>query len=1186
MKINYDEHKSFIDALIESLNEPNIDLSNVFSFYDNIGLRKFFKAYHESKYKETVKKTIQATLKNYNLYYSQRKEFLPLVFLREYQIITGKNKEEAVYDLYVPDITNQQYLLDVDNNSSFYKDDNEKILSSIIQHKRYYYEQIKIIDEILNVLNNLSNILIIADNHNLNHNDLIEQLAEIEDELHALPLTEYDSIYLLTIRDKIFELIYNCKDSYSSQIFFNYGIQYLILAMACLEQFKNQDFYLIHNEFSDEHILNILKGVFNSDEKFLIDIKSNNYYSNEKALIDTIKKKNYLFTHEINQLVFNEQSETIDVFSLEIYKDKILDYLLQIKMLNKFVQNKNIESLLSYIDNNWFPSYSEQLTITVDVFTSILLSIPEIYSNNIKYMKLIEYKVQQDIFNYDLINNLNLTQNHYEEDFYNGEDIEHMNNSLDIMTPFQDIVPDEYKGIHLRNFIEAGLQDISNINSQLEKISKKSNYNDETYKNLRRNIHTIKGNCLVIGLNNLSEPYYLLENIIDSKIQSEDIITQAEMTLIQLINQHFKQILTDYFSKNVFAINTPVLRIQQLLNEATGFHNELSSKFRESHNIDVAHQINDDVFENESLSTTTTQDDIYQSILDDVYEESNISDENNEDDSEYIPTQSESKTTEFLNIAESQLDKSITVIETKPIQLDQPEDIGIMNVTFDENDFSTLNTEYFQNKLSNPSPIYEQPHIDIVENQDRNVQGQQTDEIVVEPTDNKLSDLDSFLESIEIEKNEIADKLEEPLNNNDNEASNYLESTNETDLHTNESEVIGYNDEITPLSIDDKNENTHNMPQEAFSNISDNLDSNISDTPELNNLENNEGANVIHNQNDNPTVENNYQEDVLKNDFVLPQQDNNQQHLVEKQVVYVEKPSHSIQSLGVINFDSEQQVMLINNQKVISVNDWGVIVSNTKFNVETLWDYFSEVNSQTSQGNDVYLVEESIIPFINNLINDTEQIHLFKTSAMLIKFKIYLLHLISYGFSYDSDMHSIAFKVLNGLDSFIVQGHASSNHESFENIIALIEVNQRALELQILEGIFQNKISDSLKTSEYNLTNLINKTIEQVKSNGALFDEHAKSFNKFKLRSDNYITSTSETIKNIDSTIENLQYGLETEHKKNEERINAINKNIKIFYNKFKEFVLIESNNKNKAGLFDRLFKSKPKPTKIEDEDD
>lgn len=1178
MKINYDEHKSFIDALIESLNDSQTDLSNVFSFYDNVGLKKFFKAYYESKYKDTVKKTIQATLKNYNLYYSQRKEFLPLVFLREYQIITGKNKEEAVYDLYVPDINNQQYLLDVENNTHFYKDGNEKILTSIINHKRYYYEQNKIIDEILNILNNLSNILIIADNQNSNNiNDLIEQMVEIEDELNTLPLTENDSIYLLTIKDKIFDLINDCKENYSSQIFFNYGIQYLILSMACLEQFKNQDFYLIHNEFIDEHILNILKGVFNSDEKFLIDIKSNNYYCNEKSLIDTIKKKNYLFIHEINQLVFTEQSETTDVFSPEIYKDKVLDYLLQVRMLNRFVQNNNIDSLLSYIDNNWF-SDNSKLTITVGVFTSTLLSIPEIYSNNIKYMKKLEYQIQQDIFNYKLINNLNLTQNHYEEDFYNGEDIENMNNSLDLMTPFQDVLPDEYKGIHLKNFIDTSLQDIANVNTQIEKISQQSKYNDETYKNLRRNIHTIKGNCLVIGLKNLSEPYYLLENIIDEKIQSEEIIIQAEMTLIQLINQHFKQILTDYFSKNIFEINTPVLRIQQLLNEATGTHNELSSQFRELHNIDSIYQKNEDIFENESDSPSSSPDDIYQSLLDDVYEESNISDPNDEDNSEYIPTQPENKTTEFLNIAESQLDKSITVIETKPIQLEQPEDIGIMNVTFDENEFSTLNTAYFQNKLSNPNNIYEQPHINDMENQDNNiVETQKEDEIITAAVNDKLADLDSFLESIEAEKNNMID--------------NTIDKTDNS-LNINHSENVQDNVSLNSNEINNDINESLSTTQDELLNESHNLDTNLDTlTFESNNLQNNaindEIAQNIDDEDSIPIDENLHQENSVMIDTVLsPKQENNQQYIIEKQVVYVEKPSHSIQTLGVINFDSEQQVMLINNQKIISVNDWGVIVSNTKFNVETLWDYFSEINSQTSQGNDVYLIEESIIPFVNNLINDTEQIHLFKTSAMLIKFKIYLLHLISYRFSYDSDVHSIAFKVLNGLDSFIVQGHASSNHESFDNIIALIEVNQSALELQILEGILQNKISDSLKTSEYNLTTLINKTIEEVKSNGKLFDEHSKSFNKFKLRSDNYITSTSETIKNIDNAIENLQYGLEAEHKKNEERINTINKNIKIFYNKFKEFIFIESNSKNKTGLFDRLFRSKPKPTKLEDEDD
>ena len=162
---NFITNENFIDLFLQKLNDKNnTDICDIFKFYKNEGLFKFFEAYEKSKYKNKVLKNINFTFSNKNLFTYIKKEFIVFTLLHEYQILTGKNKLDAINDLYSPDLMNEIYLFDIKNNTNFYIEENSKILESIKNNQRYYHENIQLINQLSTIINNIM-LVTINDNN-------------------------------------------------------------------------------------------------------------------------------------------------------------------------------------------------------------------------------------------------------------------------------------------------------------------------------------------------------------------------------------------------------------------------------------------------------------------------------------------------------------------------------------------------------------------------------------------------------------------------------------------------------------------------------------------------------------------------------------------------------------------------------------------------------------------------------------------------------------------------------------------------------------------------------------------------------------------------------------------------------------------------------------------------------------
>ena len=200
--INKDLYKSFINQLLKKLNPSNIDKQNnqyALDYYNNYGLKKFIETYQDSNYKINVWDSVSKILSNYNLYHYDKPEFIPLTLLDDYQILTGKNKKESVNDLYVPNISDTQYQLDVENQTNIYTLTNQKIIQSIISNKRTYKENINLINVFLLFVTNIVNLLSIA-NESKKINLVINKFNELLQDISNLELLDDDSIYFHTIK--------------------------------------------------------------------------------------------------------------------------------------------------------------------------------------------------------------------------------------------------------------------------------------------------------------------------------------------------------------------------------------------------------------------------------------------------------------------------------------------------------------------------------------------------------------------------------------------------------------------------------------------------------------------------------------------------------------------------------------------------------------------------------------------------------------------------------------------------------------------------------------------------------------------------------------------------------------------------------------------------------------------------
>ena len=1147
-------HSHIIDSLLKKITiEPNLDYSNVFNFLPNSGgFKIFFNEFYKSNYKHKVLNNIVFTLQNTHIENYHKPEFFIFTLLNEYLLLTGKNKEIALKELYVPNLSDTQYLNDVENQTNNYHLENQKILQAILNNKNTYQENIVLINKFIDVIHHLINILLVRHLED-------GRLLEIKTILEEIDLRDYDSLYLHTIKEKLASMLSGGYESFNE-----YGIQYLLLINAFLEQFKNIDFYLFYNEFHSESINEILNGIFDSDSMLLLDIYNNEKIIQKQSIQEILLTKHNELKNKMNDWLFDKNSTMSDTINISVYYDELKKYIDELSIFNKFIKDVNIETWIQYIQDTCL-NKEHDIIVAEKIILAINI-LQAIFQNDIFTMQQFEKNTNNFIFHYnkDVVN--------FQFDIEDSDDnyLDTEDDMFDIQTPFYDTVPSQYHGTYMKSFIQHNQELIQKHEHLLNTITNQFNKND--FIILKDLYRSLRNNCLEIQLNNLSETFYLVEKLFESKIALEQKINNKEQNLILLVNRNFMQMIDNYLSLDKYTIATPVLKVQSLFKEANNLNNELSSFFKTNNNMMENNSIKDNI--DDETSYNLKEPDLEQNLTTSNISENNIkmdeeSTENSLDTESILETVQSQMTDDFstydvqnnedeltdtdflLQLAAKNIKEEAT---TMPLQQNQQSNeahlASMDDVDFADDDLDALNTEYFAHKFDdhNEEAVRQEQH-----ELQQQVEAKQ-EQPVIEPQlpQSNIEEPISSSDDIQIHTEDVNPMI--------NETSDIVHDNNDFNEYDAETHII--QQDLNPITQEENNLH-HDLEESVLDNeqLVGSFESTTQDNEKL----------VINIANEN---HDNFSQPLGDNVQTLNSVENNSnQAKVEQQVVYIQQPAQFIQSNGTIVYDNERNGFIINGSNFLTAHDWGVIVNNTTYNIENIFAHMQELRNAFSQNGEVYIDENMTIPFVNNLIDDTEQIHLFKTSAMLLRFKFYLLYVINYQIAFDDDSYNIMNKVLIAINNLILQNKSSTNHENFDHILALIETNQRAVEMNITQIIIQNSVNSAIKTITSNLSNNFEAMIKGANEHYAHFADFEKGFSRFTMQTSNLLNQQNAKLENISENSINTHNLVHESHVELDKNMKILNSNLKSIYNKFKMAVEQDQINGNKGkGLVSKLF--------------
>ena len=1152
-------HSHIIDSLLKKITiEPNLDYSNIFNFLPNSGgFKHFFHEFYKSNYKHKVLNNIVFTFQNTHIEHYRKPEFFIFTLLSEYLLLTGKDKETALKELYVPNLSDKQYLDDVENQTNNYHLENQKILQAILNNKNTYQDNILLINKFIDVIHHLINILLVR---NVDNN----RLFELGNMLAQIDLRDYDSLYLHTIKEKLTSMLSGGYESFNE-----YGIQYLLLINAFLEQFKNIDFYLFYNKFHNESINEILNGIFDSDSMLLLDIYNNEKIIQQQSIQDILLVKHKELKSKMNDWLFDKNSTISDTINISVYYDELKKYIDELTILNKFIKDVNIDAWIQHIQNTCL-NKEHDIIVAEKIIVAINI-LQAIFQNDIFTMQQFEKNTNNFIFHY----NKDVVNFHFDVEDSDDNYLDTEDDMFDIQTPFYDTVPSQYHGTYMKSFIQHNQELIQKHEQLLNTITNQFNKND--FIILKDLYRALRNNCLEIQLNNLSETFYLVEKLFESKIALEQKINNKEQNLILLVNRNFMQMIDNYLSMDKYTIATPVLKVQSLFKEANNLNNELSSFFKTNNNIVDNSSIENNI-DDEETSYNLKEPELEQNVINsEVNINQNIeSKKENQDNSfnadsiletaqsqmsddfstyDVQNNEDELTDTDFLLQLAAQNIKEEPVATSNPISLQQNQQsneghlASMDDVDFADDDLDALNTEYFAHKFDEPNEAAKQEQQQVIE-----PQLPQSD---IEEDIGSSDDIQMHTENLNPMINENSDIVHDSNVHSDSNFNEYNVETNiiQQNLNTITQEENNLHQDLEELVLDNEQPAGSFDPLESINSIESSNEEEV-----VTNIANENHADFSQPLSDNVQILNSVE-------------NSSNQAKVEQQVVYIQQPAQFIQSNGTIVYDNERNGFIINGSNFLTAHDWGVIVNNTTYNIENIFAHMQELRNAFSQNGEVYIDENMTIPFINNLIDDTEQIHLFKTSAMLLKFKFYLLYVINYQIAFDDDSYNIMNKVLIAINNLILQNKSSTNHENFDHILALIDTNQRAVEMNITQIIIQNSVNSAIKTITSNLSNNFEAMINRVNEHYTNFSNFEKGFSRFTMQTSNLLGQQNAKLESIAENGVNTHNLVHESHVELDKNMKILNSNLKSIYSKFKMAVEQDQINGNKGkGLVSKLF--------------
>lgn len=407
----------------------------------------------------------------------------------------------------------------------------------------------------------------------------------------------------------------------------------------------------------------------------------------------------------------------------------------------------------------------------------------------------------------------------------------------------------------------------------------------------------------------------------------------------------------------------------------------------------------------------------------------------------------------------------------------------------------------------------------------------------------------------------LVDELQFPKNINDdsNQSSyNFADNNNENEEYSNTNELTHNNVIQTETIFTDSD-----FVQET---------NKLQDSTELH-IQNDE---ILTSKNTQISEENNfYQEQNIQhnNETLKEQQIQSQsQQQTQTQLNNLTPSTIYYQNISkpAISFDNVNNRFIINERFYISAQDWGTISSNTDYNLVSLHKYNESLKEELDNGATDLYIDSNYITHIDNMLSDFEQIGLFKTCSLLIKFRSYLIYMINHYIEYQYDTENIINKVLMAINNLFFSNRTELQYEDYTHIETLIDTiyneyqNQKILINQedssikatrVIEEIFNKKL--------FELSNLVlelkNTTTEIDKGLSKFSASNSKNLSKLIINQNEIIEQMSNIINMIDAN-----------HSDYEKSFGLVNNNIGVINNKLIKFEANQSN-----GGLSGLFKKK-----------
>ena len=405
----------------------------------------------------------------------------------------------------------------------------------------------------------------------------------------------------------------------------------------------------------------------------------------------------------------------------------------------------------------------------------------------------------------------------------------------------------------------------------------------------------------------------------------------------------------------------------------------------------------------------------------------------------------------------------------------------------------------------------------------------------------------------------LVDELQFPKNINDdsNQSSyNFADNNNENEEYSNTNELTHNNVIQTETIFTDSD-----FVQET---------NKLQDSTELH-IQNDE---ILTSKNTQISEENNFyqEQNIQHNNETLKEQQIQSQQQTQTQLNNLTPSTIYYQNISkpAISFDNVNNRFIINERFYISAQDWGTISSNTDYNLVSLHKYNESLREELDNGATDLYIDSNYITHIDNMLSDFEQIGLFKTCSLLIKFRSYLIYMINHYIEYQYDTENIINKVLMAINNLFFSNRTELQYEDSTNIETLLDTiyneyqNQKILINQedssikatrVIEEIFNKKL--------FELSNLVlelkNTTTEIDKGLSKFSASNSKNLSKLIINQNEIIEQMSNIINMIDAN-----------HSDYEKSFGLVNNNIGVINNKLIKFEANQS-----SGGLGGLFKKK-----------